>query len=53
MSRTLDRLAKSGFVTRTPDSAYARRHVTRMTARGRTVLLGGRGTTPSARGCSR
>jgi DNA-binding MarR family transcriptional regulator len=38
MSRTLDRLAKSGFVTRTPDPADARRHVTRMTARGRAVL---------------
>lgn len=37
MSRTLDRLAKAGFVTRTPDPADARRHLTRLTARGRTV----------------
>ncbi|WP_410673486.1 MarR family winged helix-turn-helix transcriptional regulator [Amycolatopsis sp. cmx-4-68] len=35
MSRTLDRLAKAGFVTRTPDPADARRHLTRLTARGR------------------
>lgn len=37
MSRTLDRLAKSGFVTRAPDPADARRHVTRLTTRGRAV----------------
>lgn len=37
ISRTLDRLAKAGFVTRTPDPADARRHVTRLTARGRAV----------------
>lgn len=37
MSRTLDRLAKAGFVTRTADPADARRHVTRLTARGRAV----------------
>jgi DNA-binding MarR family transcriptional regulator len=53
MSRTLDRLAKAGFVTRTPDPADARRHLTRLTARGRAVheravraepaLLGGLG----------
>ncbi len=35
ISRTLDRLAKAGFVTRTPDPADARRHVTQLTARGR------------------
>jgi MarR family transcriptional regulator, organic hydroperoxide resistance regulator len=53
MSRTLDRLAKAGFVTRTPDPADARRHLTRLTSRGRAVheqavraepaLLGGLG----------
>ncbi|OXM70096.1 MarR family transcriptional regulator [Amycolatopsis vastitatis] len=53
MSRTLDRLAKAGFVTRAPDPADARRHLTRLTAHGRTVheqavraepaLLGGLG----------
>ncbi|MGK3201778.1 MarR family winged helix-turn-helix transcriptional regulator [Amycolatopsis sp. MEPSY49] len=37
ISRTLDRLAKAGFVTRTPDPADARRHVTQLTARGRAV----------------
>jgi DNA-binding MarR family transcriptional regulator len=37
MSRTLDRLAKAGFVTRTPDPADARRHLTRLTAHGRAV----------------
>ena len=37
ISRTLDRLAKAGFVTRTPDRADARRHVTELTARGRAV----------------
>jgi DNA-binding MarR family transcriptional regulator len=37
MSRTLDRLARAGFVTRTPDPADARRHLTRLTARGRAV----------------
>ncbi|WP_284746689.1 MarR family winged helix-turn-helix transcriptional regulator [Amycolatopsis sp. RTGN1] len=37
MSRTLERLAKAGFVTRTPDPADARRHLTRLTARGRAV----------------
>ncbi len=53
MSRTLDRLAKAGFVTRTPDPADARRHLTRLTSAGRTIheravraepaLLGGLG----------
>ncbi|MEA5361570.1 MarR family transcriptional regulator [Amycolatopsis sp., V23-08] len=38
MSRTLGRLTKAGFVTRTPDPADGRRHVTRMTASGRAVL---------------
>ncbi|HEY3466153.1 MAG TPA: MarR family transcriptional regulator [Amycolatopsis sp.] len=37
MSRTLDRLAKAGFVTRTPDPADARRHLTRLTPRGKAV----------------
>lgn len=37
MSRTLDRLAKAGFVTRAPDPADARRHLTRLTPRGRAV----------------
>ncbi|MEV4151132.1 MarR family transcriptional regulator [Amycolatopsis sp. NPDC049691] len=37
ISRTLDRLAKSGFVTRTQDPADARRHVTQLTAQGRAV----------------
>lgn len=37
ISRTLDRLAKAGFVTRSPDPADARRHVTRLTTRGRAV----------------
>lgn len=53
MSRTLDRLAKAGFVTRTPDPADARRQLTRLTVHGRAVheravraepaLLGGLG----------
>ncbi|UOX91278.1 MarR family transcriptional regulator [Amycolatopsis sp. FBCC-B4732] len=53
MSRTLDRLAKAGFVTRTPDPADARRHLTRLTSAGRAIheravraepaLLGGLG----------
>ncbi len=38
MSRTLDRLAKAGFVTRTPDPADARRHLTALTPPGRAVL---------------
>ncbi len=37
ISRTLDRLTKAGFVTRTPDPADARRHVTQLTAHGRAV----------------
>ncbi|MGW5720244.1 MarR family winged helix-turn-helix transcriptional regulator [Amycolatopsis sp. NPDC003865] len=37
ISRTLDRLGKAGFVTRTPDPADARRHVTRLTPQGRAV----------------
>lgn len=37
ISRTLDRLAKAGYVTRTPDPADARRHVTQLTAHGRDV----------------
>lgn len=60
MSRTLDRLAKAGFVTRTPDPADARRHLTRLTSAGRAVheeavraepaLLGGLGADPAFRG---
>jgi DNA-binding MarR family transcriptional regulator len=37
MSRTLDRLAKAGFVTRAPDPADARRQLTRLTPRGHAV----------------
>ncbi len=37
MSRTLDRLAKAGFVTRATDPADGRRQLTRLTGRGRAV----------------
>jgi DNA-binding MarR family transcriptional regulator len=37
MSRTLDRLAKAGFVSRAPDPADARRQLTRLTERGRDI----------------
>ncbi|SFW81003.1 MarR family protein [Amycolatopsis australiensis] len=37
MSRTLDRLVKAGFVTRSPDPADARRQLTRLTDEGRTA----------------
>lgn len=37
MSRTLDRLAKAGFVTRTADPGDARRHLAELTAHGRAV----------------
>ncbi|MCR6481969.1 MarR family transcriptional regulator [Amycolatopsis sp. OK19-0408] len=37
MSRTVDRLAKAGFVTRTADPRDARRHLAKLTARGRAV----------------
>jgi DNA-binding MarR family transcriptional regulator len=53
MSRTLDRLAKAGYITRTADPADGRRHLTRLTPRGQAVheqavraepaLLGGLG----------
>jgi DNA-binding MarR family transcriptional regulator len=54
MSRTLDRLARAGFITRTADPADGRRHLTRLTESGAAVheeavraepaLLGGLGT---------
>ncbi|MEQ0564052.1 MarR family transcriptional regulator [Amycolatopsis sp. NEAU-NG30] len=50
MSRTLDRLAKAGYVTRTADPADGR-HLTRLTPRGQAVHEHSARTRHSGRGC--